>query len=194
MHIPSLVTDNKPSWMIQRKFSLKLSRLIWFLPGLTTHINNSSILKTWYWNSAQPTGVHYTLCVSPSVRPICFSRILSGTEYWLIYVHYGSCTLHMLWHHNWISASDFGTYHIGEQRMFMRVCAYAHTRLNLHFPQSIDVDERVRSKFRLLTSLDTATWAFIRSICNTHRHLVRWPITIMYTCLIYIRPLFFLEM
>ena len=50
-------------------------------------------IKTWCRDFARPTGINYNHCAGPSVIPICFSNIPSGTGYWLIYVHHGSCKL-----------------------------------------------------------------------------------------------------
>ena len=55
-------------------------------------INKNNILKTLCRNFARPTGIHYTHCKSPSVCPVCFPNIPSGTGYWFIYIHHESCT------------------------------------------------------------------------------------------------------
>ena len=158
----------------------------------------------------RPTGVHYTRCVCarPSAQShvsenghnswgtwyiliqllciicICFPHIPSGTRYWLIYVHHGSCTLRSVGYkctsvHSGQSISrlhDRNTAQYGFSKhaqtwwmpikiWFIVENKWAATR---DFQQcgiltSVDSDEPVQSPLKLRNS----KWCSVSSLVNT---------------------------
>ena len=66
---------------LKRRKLAKITKSMLNEKKMQIEIISNNILKTCYRNFARPAGVHCNHCVSPSVRPICFLHIPSGTGY-----------------------------------------------------------------------------------------------------------------